>query len=481
VHRLSPIDLSFLVGDTRETPMHVGGLYVHTFPEGVDERAYLADLVDLLKNVDTYRVPFGHRLDKMGLHWIEDDELDPDYHVRHSALAKPGTERELFQLAARLHQTLLDRHRPLWEVYVIEGLTDRRFAVYAKVHHATIDGVGALRLLRSILSHDPDERRPFSPLSEEARQFARAQRPPRAKPSTAEVRTVAEAMRETFGAGRHVLKSLGQYVDALWHPERHAMRAAWAEVPHTSFTTKVTGARRMVGTSVSFPRVRRLARAFGGTVNDTVLTLGGSALRRYLLERSELPDKPLTAMTPVNLRPRDAADELEGQETGNSVGMLMATLGTHLADPAERFRAVKASMDEGKALARQLSRAEMMLFTEITQVPPLVAGLLGFGHHVPAYSTVISNLPGPEGPIYWNGARLEAMYPMSAIFHGFGLNMTLITHDDRMDFGLVACRETVPEVERIAGALGESLAELEEAAGLPPMADGEEPVLSTRP
>lgn len=447
--------------------MHVSGLYLMTLPEGADEQAFLRDALGILKSTTTYRRPFGHKLKLSPIgaagptYWVEDDALDADYHVRHSALPKPGRYRELFTLAARLHQSLLDRHRPLWECHIIEGLQNRQFALYSKVHHAAIDGVGAARIAQSMLSEDPNERCELSPLSLAAHQRARGGRASvRPPPHDIDVSRVAELLRESLGLGKNVVKGLRRYARAWLKPtEDENLMTAWARTPATSISSKITGARRYVAQSYSLERVRAVGKALDGTINDVVLAMCGGALRRYLSRRGELPSAPLTALTPVSLR--TAQDD----ETSNAVGALTANLATHIADPAERYRLTKASMNDGKALLGEMNAKEIMLFSQITAAPAMFVSMLGLGDKFPPFSTVISNVPGPRRRMYWNGARLDGMYPMSAIYHGFAMNITLLSNDDQLDFGVVACRSSVPSCQRIIDDLELSLQELEEVAG----------------
>ncbi len=470
MHRLSPIDQGFLIAESRETPLHVGGLYLFTLPEGADEQEFIADLHELQCNVDEWRRPFGHKLKMSALgavaHWVPDEQLDIDYHVRHSALPKPGRYRELFQLVGRLHQTLLDRQRPLWETHMIEGLQGRQFALYSKVHHAAVDGVAAMRLAGALFSSDPSERKTFSPYSMEAHRVAKAAREAKraAKgesqpPTEHEVRAVSEVLRESFGLSRTLMSSLRTYAQAWRHPSDQKLTTSWGASPTTSFSTKVTGARRFVAQSYSLDRVKAVGKAMGGTINDVVLAMCGGALRRYLQDRGELPAKSLTAMTPVSVR-----TEARG-ELGNSVGALVANLATNVADPAERFAITQASMNEGKDLLRGMSPKEVELFTQLTQTPALLVGALGMADRFPPYSTVISNVPGPRQRSYLNGARLDGMYPLSAVYHGFALNFTLISNADQLDFGVIACRRSVPSCQRIIDDLEDALVELEEVAG----------------
>lgn len=462
------MDAGFLVAETRETPMHVGGLYLFTYPEGADEQEHLRKMKDILRSPKDWRRPFGHTLKTSALgavgptHWVPDERLDVDYHVRHSALPQPGRYRELFALAGRLHQTLLDRHRPLWETHLIEGLANRQFALYSKTHHAAIDGVSGVRLAQTMLSPDPNEWRAHSPYSMEAHRLMKGARPgggERAPPSEREMKRVTEVLRESFGVSRHLVSSLWTYTRAWLRPDRHDVTTAWKPAPVTSFSTRISGARRFVAQSYSLTRIRTAGKALGGTINDVVLAMCGGALRRYLLSRGELPSEPLTAMTPVSLRAGNDG------ELGNAVGALIANLATHIEDPAKRFETVKASMTSSKDLLKGMSPKEIELFSQLTQTPALLVGLLGIGDRFPPYSTVISNVPGPKETSYWNGARLDGMYPLSAIFHGFALNITLLSHGDQLDFGIVADRTSVPGVQRIIDHLEDSLVELEACAG----------------
>ena len=206
--------------------------------------------------------------------------------------------------------------------------------------------------------------------------------------------------------------------------------------------------------------MKAVAKALGGTLNDVLLAVCGGALRKYLLSLGELPDAPLTAMTPVALR----AKSEDG--AGNALGALTANLATHLDDPAARFELTKASMDQGKSLLHDMSPREIELFTQLTQAPALLVAALGLGDRFPPYSTVISNVPGPREVSYWNGARLDGMYPVSAVYHGFAMNITVMSNADQLDFGVTACRESVPSCQRIIDHLEDALVELEGVAGL---------------
>ncbi len=468
--RLSLIDSAFLLAEKRETPMHVAGLHLFTLPKNANEHTFLHALADGLRSTDEFQPPFGDRL-KLGplgalgpAYWEPDDALDIDYHIRHSALPRPGRYRELFALVSRLHSQLLDRNRPLWEIQLIEGLQKRQFAAFLKFHHAAIDGVRSIHLTQSMYSTDPRKRVDYSPLSMQAAQRYRAHLDRRLAglpepPTDSELRNVADALKSAFDSGANVLGALRQIAGA-WTNAKSPLTLPYRQVPRSPINTKVDGARRFVAQSWPFARIRAVGKALDGTFNDAVLAMCSGALRSYLKDQRALPKESLKAMVPISLRrPGDL-------ESSNAVGAISADLATHLRDPASRFKAIQASMIAGKKMFEDLSVAEAQLIMQLIQVPSLLLGPLGLISRFPPYSTVISNVPGPREQLYWNGARLEGIYPASIIFDGFALNITLVTCADNVDFGITACRRSLPQVQRLIDHLEQALAELEAATGL---------------
>jgi WS/DGAT/MGAT family acyltransferase len=468
MRRLSFLDTAFLLAERRETPMHVGGLHLFTLPEGVDEQEFLYGLADNLKSTTRLQQPFGDRL-KMGragvlgpLYWEEDPSLDLDYHIRHSALPKPGRFRELFALVSRLHGTLLDRNRPLWEMHLIEGLPERKFAVYSKFHHAAIDGARSIHLVQSMYSTDPKARTHDSPLSIEAGERYRAEleqhRADNASASDTR-RSILARLRGDLTSRLHLLGALGEYGNALIGRKPDALTLPWLDVPKSFINTPVDGARRFVAQTWPFARIRAVGKALDGSFNDAVLAMCAGALRMQMLSQDDLPEDSLTAMVPVSLR---RAGDLD---SANAVTAICADLATSIADPLERFRAIKASTQAGKELMATMAPNDAALFAQITQVPSAILLPLGLSAKFPPYSTTISNVPGPRQQLYWNGARLEGMYPASIVIDGMALNITLVTYRDQVDFGITACRRTVPQVQRFIDYLEEALVELETVAG----------------
>jgi diacylglycerol O-acyltransferase len=465
MRRIDLTSAGFLLLEKRETPMHVGGVNLFTLPEGADEQAFLAELRAMLRSTREFRRPFAEFpvTGKTGLFWQEDEQMDMDYHVRHSALPAPGRYRELFALASRLHSTLLDRTRPLWELHLIEGLQDRQFAVYNKIHHAAIDGVGAMHVTRSMCCTDPTEKLGYAPYSLEAYQRYKRERTSRPRPQAGpprqrELRNVLEALKQQYDSGVNLVTAMRRFGGAFFGRSGN-LAVPWHNVPRTSINTRVSGARRFVAQSFAFERVRAVGRVMDATVNDVVLAMCAGALRRYLLSRDELPRHSLKAMAPVSLR------EENDLESSNAIGFITADMATNIHDPEKRLRRIQDSMQAGKDLLRELTPAEANLFMQLTQLPALVTVLLGLSARLPAFSTVVSNVPGPREKLYWNGASLDGIYPASIVFDGFAMNITLVSYDDHLDFGVVACRRSLPQIQRIIDHLEDALQELEVMAG----------------
>lgn len=449
-------DAMFLLAERREQPMHVGGLQLFELPPEVDQQ-WVRELYQEVLSTPEVSLMFRRRPHRSAAAlgawaWQEDPDVDLEHHVRHSALPRPGRVRELLALASRLHGTLLDRHRPLWEAHLIEGLEGRRFAVYTKIHHSVVDGVSALRLLQHSLSPDPEARNIPMPWSVEP-----PRRPPAESPGVLHSlvgmpRAALSAAAEVAGLAPAAAKAAAK---ALVDQSSYLPSMA----PKTILNAQITGARRYAAQSWSLSRIRKVSQGTGTTINDVVLAMCGSALRTYLDSMAALPDAPLIAMTPVSLR-RERDDI-----GGNAVGAILCNLATDLDDPAKRLEAIHDSMEQGKQSLRSMSSTQVMLASAATLMPmalTMVAGLRRVAS--PAYNLVISNIPGPKDPLYWNGARLEGVYPLSIPMDGQALNITVTSYHGNMDFGLTGCRRTVPHLQRMLDYLETGLAELETVA-----------------
>ncbi len=465
--KLSMVDKGFLVSEKREMPMHVGGVSLYTLPDGADEQEFLHDLANNMRDAQSLLPPFGDRL-KTGpaglagsAYWEPDASMDMDYHIRHSALPRPGRYRELFTLVSRLHSTLLDRNRPLWEMHMIEGLEDRQFAVYTKTHHAAVDGARSVHLSRSMLSADPDYRLDESPLSlatwEKYKDSLKLGRKP--AHSDEELRNVADVLKATFDSGTNVYYALKGFAGA-WAGRGGDLSLPHLHVPSSAINVPIDSARRFVAQSWPFARIRAVAKAFDGTFNDAVLGMCAGALRQYLQTHAELPSESLKTLVPVSLR---KAGDLDAS---NAVAAISVDLATNIADPIERITAIQASINAGKNYYSDMSSTETELISMLMQSPAMLLMPLGLISKLPPYNLTISNVPGIQQTMYWNGAKLNGAYPLSIVTDGMAMNITLLTNNGNVDFGIIACRRSIPNVQRMIDYMEEALQELEDAVGL---------------
>lgn len=429
--------------------MHVAGLQLFEPPKDAGPD-FLRDLYQSVIDRDDVAPTFRkHPAELLGgianLTWAFDRDLDLEYHLRRSALPSPGRVRELLELTSRLHGSLLDRHRPLWESHLVEGLNDGRFAVYTKIHHALVDGVSAMRMMRRSLSADPADHEIRVPWGLNERSSGTG----RSRPSLlSELRGAAESVLGLAPSALYLARK-GLFEQQLTLP---------VGAPRTIFNVPIGGARRCAAQSWPIERFMAVKKAAGVTLNDVVLAMCGGALRAYLLEQQALPDRPLIAMVPVSLRD----DASPGG--GNQVGALLASLATDVEDPAQRLAEVAASMGRNKEVFRQLPKMQQLALSAFNLSPLLLTMVSpALGSAAPPFNLVISNVPGSREPLYWNGARLDGNYPLSIALDGQAMNITLSNNADNLDFGLVGCRRSVPSLQRILGHLEDSLAGLEQS------------------
>jgi WS/DGAT/MGAT family acyltransferase len=406
-------------------------------------------------------------------YWIEDPDFDIEFHVRELALPAPGDDRQLAVQAARLHARPLDRRRPLWETYLIHGLHGGQQAVYIKVHHAAIDGVSGNDLLAALMDTSPQSEQAEEPDSWH----------PEAQPGTARLlarsalslaTNPARAARVSAGMVRS-MPALAKSPARPWLPliDRFVLRrnrglilsAPPLIAPATPFNKNIGPHRRWAFTSIPLAEVKAIKNAAGVTVNDVVMALCAGALRSWLLKHDALPEGPLVASVPVSIR----TEEQKGTH-GNRVSSVIAPLPTHLADPAARLEAVHEAM---RAAKEQHNALPAELLTDIAQfsMPALanqanrLASRLRLLERVPPFNLIISNVPGPTVDLYLCGARLDGVYPLSAIADGQGLNLTVLGSNGKLNFGALADRDLVPDVDLITDALKDELATLSDVTG----------------
>lgn len=457
--KLNPLDGSWLLVESPRTPMHVAGLQIFTLPANASP-TFMRELFEYFRGFPVKTPPFNYRLvrsrlSKLAPAWEVVNDLDIDYHVRHSALPAPGGERELGILISRLHSIQLDPRRPMWECHIIEGLENNRFAIYIKAHHSMLDGMAAVRITRDTLSEDPKAENIPPP-------WARKLPPRTPKPdggvTVAPMNQLAQQWMGQFKTMQGVTRSLRSLMrGAKTNPGLVAPYTA----PQSVFNVSVTGQRRFATQSVAFSRVRALCEATGGTVNDVVMALCSAAIRRYLEEITALPEKALIANLPVSVRPKDDDGE------GNAISTILVSLGTDIPDVKARFEHIRESALAAKEHLQAMPRAAINNYTMLLMAPFMigqVAGLTSIKR--PMFNVVISNVPGFKNPLYLNGAELDALYPVSLIFDGQALNITVFTYVDKLAFSFTADRASLPHVQRLSVYTGEALDEMEQVFGI---------------
>ncbi|MFC8526578.1 wax ester/triacylglycerol synthase family O-acyltransferase [Nocardia sp. NPDC057227] len=468
MERLTGLDASFLYLETGTQHLHVCALLV------LDPTADGGDY-----SFDTFKAELGRRLAFVPQmrrklravpleldypYWVEAGDYDLDYHVRRYGLPAPGGRAELAELVGDIAGTPMDRNHPLWQVRVVEGVEGDKVAVILKYHHAAVDGVTGAELLMALCDAEPGKRGsegPPAPLGRE--------------PEPSDLRLLAEAaLRFPARAGvlRMVPKTVGRLAGMV--RRRVGNRSGMAlplTAPRTPFNGAITPHRAVAFTEVELAAVKRIKNAFGVKINDVVLAVVGGALRDYLAERGELPEeKSLIATIPVSVH--ESSRHTRGI---NKVSSLFCQLGTDIADPVQRLKRVAEANRAAKEEHEELIGPDFL--QDWTQYAPpntfriamrLYSSLELAEHHPVVHNLVVSNVAGPPLPLYFLGVRLLSSYPFGPIFHGSGLNITALSYDGKLDFGLIACRELVPDLaeltDRIPGVVDALRAAAEQTA-----------------
>jgi diacylglycerol O-acyltransferase len=503
MRQLTGLDAQFLALESPRQAGHVGALAVldpSTRPNG---RLELADLQNMIAERLPLLPPFRWRLKTVPLgldypYWIDDPDFDLEYHVREIALAPPPTDAKLAEQVARIFERPLDRARPLWEAYLIHGLQDDNVALLTKIHHSAVDGMSGAEIMGVLLDMTPGGREAPAP-----DELIRAEGEPselamlgrgllgtprylervlRALPSTLPNLEDAPILNDIPGA-KTLGRATSRFARAVRGRESRVLERTTLSRPRTSFNGRVSPHRRFAFGQLSLDDVKTIKNANGSTVNDVVVTLCAGAVRCWLLEHEELPDEPLVTQVPVSVRTEEQSGTF-----GNRIGMMSVPLFTNEADAFERLRLTHEALRVAKERHRALP-AELLL--DATQfIPPAVfarAARITFSlaaTRAPVWNLVVSNVPGPQSPLYCAGARIEAHYPVSVITDGLGLNITVMSYNGHLDFGIVADREQMRDVWKLIGWLEESLRELlppeardraAETNGRPAVAEPEQP------
>ncbi len=488
MQQLSGLDNTFLTMEAGGQLGHVGSLCMYDV-RGLKGGSLSEMLEKTLRERLHLLPPYRRRLAEVPLnldhpYWIEDPDFDLDFHLRHVAVPAPGDDEQLAQLVARIHGRALDRARPLWEMYVIEGLASGQVAIYTKIHHCTIDGVSGAEMMQVLLDRVPEgapvvpPKKPWVPdrIPSGGEMLLRGlgglvRAPDRVvRMAIRTVRTLTQSNEalasavNTLGLDRipiagDLLRRRTAEVDADPIPQTPA--------PRTPFNRSITPHRRLAFFSMPLGDVKKVKTAAGTTLNDVVMAISAGALRRYLEEKKALPKDPLMAMIPVSIR-----GEEEKQAYTNRVGSILSTLATDIADPLERLQRIHEAMKNAKRASEAVPANLLQDWTQVTtpallaQAARIVARTKIFDRMNPPFNVVISNVPGPRESLYCAGAVMQTFYPVSAVAEGQGLNITVQSYRDHLDWGLISCRELVPDLWRFKDLFAESLEELLKAVAL---------------
>ena len=458
---LSGLDASFLYLETPEQPMHVASLCIYEVPPEL-KHDFDAEVVAHLKRRLHLAPIFTNVLahEKYGLghpHWEHVDAVDFDYHVQHIKIPKPGSMRQLEAAVAKEHARLLDRSQPLWQFTIFSGLKTGEIGFYGKVHHAALDGKGGMVLANSILdlSSTPREVPPA---------VARAT-PPKTSMKIGEM--IGAAFSNSLAQYAKIAKSLPSLAGAVAQAASPMLKKAMSNrkvpfnfAPRTPFNVNISAKRNFATATLSFAETRAAAKVLGGSVNDGVLFVCASALRTYLKSHNALPKKTLVAAMPVSLR------EESNKELNNQASMVLAELGTNHGDAAKRWTAILTSTNKIKESLKSLKSVlptdypGLLAPLMVSRLNAAVASTKLMERLPPVANLAISNVPGPQVPLYLAGAQMKTFYPVSIITHGLALNITVQTYCGRIDFGIIACKEAVPDLHDFATAIAGGFDEL---------------------
>lgn len=447
-YKLKPLDSVWLMMESDDTPMHVGVLATFQLP-AKSGAGFLSQLAEDMRSEDPV-APWSSQLARgLNPRLVESRDFDIDYHFRRSALPEPGGERELGRIVSRLHSHPLDRSRPLWEFHLIEGLERNRFAFYIKIHHAMVDSVNGVPAVLAALSSSARTRtaKPLWSLplsrSEDDQDMAEGFSFPGLSESVDSIGALGKA-------------ALGMLRGAIRPSERNSFLFPKG-TPRSTLNRRINTQRRFATQQFAQQRIQHLADDTDSTVNEILTYLCGSSLRRFFKEYNALPDESLIGVMPVSLQERSQ------HLAGNAIAGLRIPLGTHVGDPLARLEAVKASMKEVREDRASLPEEAVTSYVMMRAAPLIASQVAGVGQFVPPlFNLAVSNTKGADKPLYFNGARLEAIYPMSQLMQFSALSIDCVDYAGTFNIGFTGAQDTLPHLQRMAVYFGKALEDLEE-------------------
>lgn len=449
---VSLVEQLFFLIEKHKQPMHVGGLFLFDIPTSA-KPDFVTDLVRQIRNGETPPTfPFNQVLHNLTF-WKSTEHFDLHYHFHHTVLSKPHSFQALLSYVSDVHANMLDKNYPLWECHIIEGIDDvpttsgtepKRFALYFKIHHSLVDGVAAMRIVEKSLSNSSTEVMtlpPWALLSRDEKNLENI---------APNKRTFSGIVKEQIGTIKPVFGELKNELKERKEPGF----VSTIQAPTSPLNQRISNSRAFFATTYALSRFQKIAEILQVSLNDVALAICSGALRSYLLQLEQLPEEPLIAFVPVSLRKDDSA-------SGNQASLVLCNLATNVDDPIERIKAIHASMTMGKDKFGRMEQAQVINYSAISYAWEGVNLLTNAYPKKQAFNILISNVPGPKEPLYWNGATLSALYPASVVFNGQALNITFSSYLDKLHFGIVGCDKTLPNLEYLTEALNTELLKLE--------------------
>lgn len=448
---VSLVEQLFFLIEKHKQPMHVGGLFLFDIPASAGPD-FVTNLVRQLRKGKTPPTfPFNQVLHNLTF-WKTTDNFDLHYHFHHTVLSKPHSAQALLSYVSDVHANMLDKNYPLWECHIIEGIdavNPKRFALYFKIHHSLVDGVAAMRIVEKSLSNSPNEVMTLPP-------WALLRRDEKNLENVApNKRTFGGVVKEQLGTIKPVFGELKNELKERNEPGF----VSTLQAPTSLLNQRISNSRAFFAITYNLPRFKKIAQSLQVSINDVALAICSGALRSYLLQLQQLPKEPLIAFVPVSLRKDDSA-------SGNQASLVLCNLATDVTDPVERIKAIHDSMTLGKDKFERMEQAQVINYSAISYAWEGVNLLTNAYPKKQAFNILISNVPGPKEPLYWNGAALTALYPASVVFNGQALNITFTSYLDQLHFGIIGCDKTLPNLESLPDWLDTELSKLEEFCNL---------------
>jgi diacylglycerol O-acyltransferase / wax synthase len=465
MEQLAGLDAAFLYCETPTMHLQVCGLLLldpSTMPSGYSYDRIRTMACERLPQIPSVRQKLAKVPFNLGRpFWVDDPNLNVDRHLHRVLLEPPGDERSLANIVGDIASWPLRRDLPLWELWVIEGLADGHVAILVKMHHSTIDGVSGASMMGHLLDLEPSP-----PVASQSSDKWQAEQPPNSFELLG--RSVAARFGEPLELARLVPATAYRLATALWRLGRQGDKGTTTKpftAPRTLFNATITARRSVAFTDVALADVKMVKDAFGVTVNDVVTAVVGGALRHYLDDRGELPNRPLLAAAPVSVH-----DETAERGGMTKVSVMFSTLATDEKDPVARLRTIASANIRAKEIHKMVGADTLMRWAEHFWLNAFALGARLYStlhvadHHRVVHNLILSNVPGPPIPLYMAGARLVGLYPLGPITDGAGLNVTVLSDEDRVGFGIITCPDLVARVWDLADAVPAALAELIKAA-----------------